>query len=236
MMKTVNLCAIVAVALSCYLGGLQNCATAQNGYAGPGDYSATAAGQNIEIIPSWDLSEVENPPQSFYSPPVNPESYGNIPSYGPVPPFNDQRNSAYSENYRQGSPHARHANRSGRAHDRRGRNHYLNYQTSYRDAGELGQFDESQLGPPQQYGVDRQAFDGQGSPAAGPEGNRHHGGSHGRCGSKRRGGASDQFRGGRDYSQPNDSQLNRPFPKQLPNNEADLPPSLKVPITRYDNI
>ena len=100
-MKTVNLCAIVAVALTCYLGGLQNFATAQNGYAGPGDYNGTAAGQNIEIIPSWDLNEVENPPQSFYSPPVNPESYGNIPSYGPMPPYNDQRNSAYSENYRQ---------------------------------------------------------------------------------------------------------------------------------------
>ena len=110
MIKTLNYCAIAAVVLTLQFGGLQNCVTAQDGLSSPGSFNLGASGQTIELIPSWDLDDVENSQQSFYqqpSTPEGPESYGNGRLNGPVSPSpypDGQRNFSSDANRFQGPP------------------------------------------------------------------------------------------------------------------------------------
>ena len=241
-MKKFNYYAIAMTLLAFQFGGFQNNAKAQSQNSYRGEYLNSDAGEGIELIPYGNPGAFDDSQQSFQLSQNGPQGYGNDRSYGRVPYQNGQPDRPYAPNrYERPTDRANfdQSNLPERGYHRRGRNQNRNYRASYQDAAQRDEplpqrenWDERR----ERYGTFREEFADPESQVARPEGHHHRGGCRGRCNSKRRGGAGDQFREGQDYPLPNDSQLDRPFRNQLPNNEADFPPSLKVPITRYDDI
>ena len=237
MMKTMNHLAIAFAVLAIQFG-LQNCATAQTEQIYPGSFKQRAPGQELELIPSWDLHDIEKSLQSFTAPQNAPEEI-NERSYDQMPFPQGQQNFAYEANQNQRPPNRVHAQQSNwpeRSPYRRSRLPNLNYQASYQDAGQVNPPSENRIDRSQRFGANRQEFVGPEFQAARPGRQPHHGGCHGRRGSGSRAEGFHRSRENGQFPQAEGFQFDRPLPNEFPNNEADLPPSLKIPISRFHDI